>query len=118
MMKAGQDGGGTPSAPSTTVLLTQEQVMARQSLSRFRSFVEGNPGPHICRCGCGQELVLKPHHILRGIPTYLPHHRPSQSDAVRFWLYVRKGGPNECWPWTGACDGNGYGCCRANGRQT
>lgn len=29
--------------------------------------------------------------------------------AVRFWALVEKRGPNECWPWRGGIDHDGYG---------
>ncbi len=31
--------------------------------------------------------------------------------ATRFWAKVRRGAPNECWPWTGRRDPKGYGRC-------
>ncbi len=31
----------------------------------------------------------------------------------RFWSYVDKRGPNECWPWIGSTDQNGYGQIQA-----
>lgn len=35
---------------------------------------------------------------------------PSGASAVdRFWRWVDKRGPDECWPWTGAHNGIGYG---------
>lgn len=41
-------------------------------------------------------------------------------DAARFWSYVRKTGPDECWMWTGAiCGaprGKGYGHLNIGGR--
>jgi hypothetical protein len=35
--------------------------------------------------------------------------RRSQPIDERFWTKVRKGDPDECWPWIGATDGHGYG---------
>ena len=34
-------------------------------------------------------------------------HLPSPSE--RFWSYVNKGGPDECWVWSGTLDKKGYG---------
>lgn len=30
----------------------------------------------------------------------------------RFWAKVRKGGPDECWPWLAGLDGHGYGAIK------
>jgi len=35
----------------------------------------------------------------------------------RFWSMVNKRKPNECWPWTGFLDRDGYGRIRKGGRQ-
>ena len=38
--------------------------------------------------------------------------------ADRFWSKVdRSGGPDACWPWTGARYSNGYGAFRIGGRK-
>lgn len=44
---------------------------------------------------------------------------PSQSvDAeLRLWAKVRRGEPDECWPWLGATDKDGYGIIWFNGRK-
>lgn len=37
--------------------------------------------------------------------------------ADRLWAKVDERGPDECWPWTGACTPNGYGQINAGGRH-
>jgi hypothetical protein len=39
---------------------------------------------------------------------YRKAHQP-QPAVARFWRHVRKAGPRECWIWTGALAGGGYG---------
>jgi len=36
----------------------------------------------------------------------------------RFWRYVDRRGPDECWPWTGATNEHGYGVMRPTGQRT
>jgi hypothetical protein len=40
-------------------------------------------------------------------PQYSKYHRVPM--AERFWLWVDKRGPDECWPWTGYITKRGYG---------
>lgn len=52
----------------------------------------------------------------------LPSERPSGlTDKERFWSRVKIVGlmddPDQCWLWSGAKDGAGYGFCRAGGKQ-
>ncbi|HEX3958080.1 MAG TPA: hypothetical protein VHZ03_15810 [Trebonia sp.] len=42
--------------------------------------------------------------------------RIMNDDEARFWSKVDRRGPDECWPWTGSTDGNGYGIFSAGGR--
>ena len=35
----------------------------------------------------------------------------------KFWSYVDKRGPNECWNWIGGLDGKGHGAFWMKGRQ-
>jgi hypothetical protein len=42
---------------------------------------------------------------------------PHPSPEERFWAQCRKGGPDECWPWTGKLTDKGYGRFRVNGRS-
>lgn len=36
----------------------------------------------------------------------------------RFWSKVDKRGPDECWPWTGFLESNGYGRVKHKGERT
>ena len=38
------------------------------------------------------------------------------SDDERFWRHVRRGGPDECWLWTGAAGAKGLGSFRREDR--
>lgn len=42
--------------------------------------------------------------------------KASAPPEERFWQRVEKRGPDECWPWTGAKNGNGYGRMKIDGR--
>src|SRR5260221_529381 len=37
---------------------------------------------------------------------------------MTFWSKVERRGPNECWPWAGADNGQGYGRTHMDGRRT
>ena len=40
-------------------------------------------------------------------------------DPLWFWAQVALGSKDQCWPWTGNTDRNGYGCVRlSNGQRT
>lgn len=44
---------------------------------------------------------------------------PDFKEAVqitRFWKFVEEGGPEDCWPWNGYRDKDGYGCFSYRGR--
>ena len=52
----------------------------------------------VCRCGkCGQQMAFSGH---------VCKWRPREE---RYWAKVDRGGPDECWPWTGGRDLDGYG---------
>lgn len=71
----------------------------------------------LCHCGCGQQTKISPvsnaaKGYVKGQPyLYLKGHgaRVKLSLAERFWSKVDKNGPDDCWLWTGSCQGAGYG---------
>src|SRR5690349_1291171 len=40
----------------------------------------------------------------------------SRFDTARFWSYVDRRGPNDCWPWLKGRDADGYGHFKADHR--
>ena len=53
---------------------------------------------------------LRKHGTTHGGPT------THASPAIRFWRYVNKISPEECWLWTGKTEKTGYGRFQAGGR--
>lgn len=42
---------------------------------------------------------------------------PNRKNTIKdFWALVRIGAPDECWPWTGGTDEDGYGRFQMDGR--
>lgn len=88
-----------------------------------RNFPNPNPSG-LCLCGCGQKtLIAKRTHAnvgaIKGYPRrFAPNHHLIHANgyaltgtplAERFWCYVRKGNPDDCWEWQGPTDAKGYG---------
>lgn len=47
-----------------------------------------------------------------GDPLFLKQPQRTLTEDERFWFWVDKRGPDECWPWTGNVSDKGYGKCR------
>src|SRR6187402_1095896 len=80
-------------------------------------FVESNIPFGYCHCGCGQRTNIatttKPKYgTTKGQPRRFvqghgSHRRISKEE--HFWQNVEKGPLDECWPWKGKTNSNGYG---------
>lgn len=82
--------------------------------NKSRGKVCANPSG-LCMCGCGQPTSIATYTrtkdgIFKGQPIrYLPGHHRSAPVLERFWKYVDKRGPDECWEWQAFRDEHGYG---------
>jgi len=125
-----QCGCGEPAPLATNT--SQERGRTEGQSQRFISHhnqrkhydFEGPNPSGLCMCGCGQPTRLAKQTapslgLLKGQPnrfisqhfSRLPHKNPHIRKAPpiedRFWPNVDKRGPNECWLWTGALNGDG-----------
>lgn len=65
--------------------------------------------------------IVRPDLLLTPMPRGFYERRPqprAATDPERFWRKVRRGAPNECWPWIGARDRAGYGRVTQAGATT
>ena len=73
--------------------------------------VEGCLRKYYARDLCEMHLQrLRKHGHTDGGPT--THAAPE----IRFWRYVAKAGPDDCWLWTGKTEKNGYGRFQVGGK--
>lgn len=85
----------------------------------------GLPAPNpsgLCMCGCGQKTSIArktdlSHGWTQGQPTrYLIGHQNRRDEIVKFWTFVDKREPDECWLWQGSKVDGGYGRCAWQGK--
>lgn len=91
--------------------------MARDYLAKFRAFVEANPGPHLCACGCAGVIRIKPAHQSKGIPKFIRHHYGNddkRKDIEEAFFDKIAKGPGGCWIWGGSVR-SGYGRLKVGG---
>lgn len=62
-----------------------------------------------CQCGCGQSVGTLRHQPKKLARFISGHNLRKGTERERFFSHVKMGKPDECWLWTGATSGNGYG---------
>jgi hypothetical protein len=72
--------------------------------------IPGCPNPHVARGWCDK-------HWQRWRSTGDPLRTKPGTAPERFWAKVDRRGDDECWPWLGAVNPNGYGAFQWDGGQ-
>lgn len=93
------------------------RVLVGHKAGTETNFTEGPNPSGLCMCGCGQlapiaKLTDFKAGVFRGKPVRFLFGHYKKSATIKeqeFWEKVDKRGPDECWPWTGSDNGNGYG---------
>lgn len=68
-----------------------------------------------CQCGCGRKTKIAPYNRpekgeIAGVPRrWLAGHQRRTRIEVRFWRFITRGAPNDCWEWQGNRNKKGYG---------
>lgn len=81
----------------------------------------------LCQCDCGQPVVVASSSLRRGAQRSCGclkkeadeerSKKARETIAERFWARAERGHDNQCWPWLGYVNKNGYGLVRIPGKQ-
>jgi hypothetical protein len=62
----------------------------------------------LCKCGCGREIIIKPHHKYTGVPKYILGHNGYKT-FEDIWKDIVKNENTGCWEYSGHKNKHGYG---------
>lgn len=83
--------------------------MTKRLSAMMAAWIKENHGKHLCQCGCGQAIPVRPGHYTYGVTKFLRGHNLNAPKAAedKFWPRVEKS--DGCWRWTGSLATKGYG---------
>ena len=55
----------------------------RKMDGKVRKFIIDNTNKHLCECGCGNYIEIKPHHLYYGIPKYINGHHTKVNHPMK-----------------------------------
>lgn len=77
-------------------------ILAREVFAGLRGFCIGD-NMKLCECGCGKEIIIKPHHRWSGIPRFIHGHNNKGKYGIRHVIMPKgekhgnyKGGMPKC----------------------